>query len=63
MALFEDELPKPPTVHSIGEDLSSLSLEELAARIDLLKSEIGRLEEAISAKQASASAAETFFKR
>ena len=60
---FDDEPAEKPKNHVIGEDLADLSLEELADRIALLKEEIGRLEEAVSGKQATAQAAETFFKR
>jgi uncharacterized small protein (DUF1192 family) len=64
MALFEEELPgKKRAAHEIGEDLAKLSLEELTERIALLKAEIDRLQAAIAEKQASAQAAESFFKR
>ena len=49
--------------HEIGQDLAALSLDELAERIALLRSEIERIEAAIDAKQASAAAADAFFKR
>lgn len=61
---FADDLPKPkPKPHEIGQDLSLLSVFELEERIDLLKEEITRLEAARAAKQASKSAADTFFKK
>jgi uncharacterized small protein (DUF1192 family) len=64
MPLFdEDDRPKKKLAHEIGEDLAKLSLDELAARIDLLKAEIARLEAAADAKRASAETAATFFKR
>jgi uncharacterized small protein (DUF1192 family) len=64
MASLEEDLPrKKKTVHEIGEDLGKLSLHELAERIDMLKAEIARLEAAMAAKKASASAAESYFKR
>ena len=63
MAIFEEEAPKKKRVHEIGEDLSKLSLDELAARVDLLKAEIARLEEAAATKKASAEVAKSFFKR
>jgi uncharacterized small protein (DUF1192 family) len=63
MAIFDEDAPKKKVVHEIGEDLSKLSLDELAERVEILKAEIVRLEEAAAAKRASASAAQTFFKR
>ena len=46
----------------IGSDLSTLSVDELDERIELLKAEIGRIEEEKKQKQSSLSAAEAFFK-
>jgi len=63
MAIFDEEAPKKKAAHEIGEDLSKLSLDELAARADILKAEIGRIEEAAHAKRASAEVAASFFKR
>ena len=59
----EEDAPKKKLSHELGEDLSTLSLDELAERIDLLKQEIVRIEEAIAAKRASAEVAASFFKR
>ena len=47
----------------LGEDISALSAHELEARIVRLEEEIARLREAIRARGATRSAAETFFKR
>ena len=60
-----EETPRQTAVSGpvIGEDLSSLSIEELEKRIVILKSEISRLEQAIVAKNASRLAADQFFKR
>lgn len=58
----DEERPKPKRAHEIGQDLSALSLEEIALRIDLLKEEIVRLEAARASKSASRSAADAFFK-
>ncbi len=58
----EETAPKKPSVHQIGEDLASLSLDELEDRIELLKGEIERLTQAIADKRASADVAATFFK-
>jgi uncharacterized small protein (DUF1192 family) len=64
MAAFdEDDRPKKKIVHEIGQDLTLLSVEELRARIQLMHDEIQRLEADIAGKQASRTAAESFFKR
>jgi uncharacterized small protein (DUF1192 family) len=64
MPLPDDEPPKKKKAgHELGEDLATLSLDDLAARIGLLKAEIERIEAAIRQKQASADVAAAFFKR
>jgi uncharacterized small protein (DUF1192 family) len=63
MPIAEDDQPKRSRAHQVGEDLATLSLDELAARITLLRDEIDRIETAIRAKQASAAAADAVFKR
>jgi uncharacterized small protein (DUF1192 family) len=60
---MDDDLPKKKAVHEIGQDLSLLSVEELAERIAALKAEIARLEASIGAKRASRTSADQFFKR
>jgi uncharacterized small protein (DUF1192 family) len=63
MALFdEDDKPKKPSSHQIGQDLSQLSVEDIEARIEQLNAEIERLAAARAAKTASRAAAESFFK-
>jgi len=66
MARADDEVfgapPKKKIVHEIGENLDTLSADELAERIGLLKAEIERLETARAAKEASRAAAAAFFK-
>jgi uncharacterized small protein (DUF1192 family) len=62
MALFEDDRPKKKPAHELGQDLSLLSVGDLAERIGLLKAEIVRLETDMMAKQASKSAADSLFK-
>lgn len=62
MALFEDDRPKKKLAHELGQDLSLLSVGDLQERIDLLKAEIVRLEEDMTAKMASRSAAALLFK-
>jgi uncharacterized small protein (DUF1192 family) len=48
--------------HEIGQDLTLLSVEELAARVQLLADEIRRLEADMVRKNASRSAADQFSK-
>lgn len=61
-AIDEDDRPKKKLTHEIGQDLALLSVGELRERVAILKDEIARLEEAMSKKQASRSAADQFFK-
>lgn len=62
-AIDDDDRPKKKVVHEIGQDLSLLSVEELAARVQLMRDEIARLETDMAGKRASRSAADQFFKR
>jgi uncharacterized small protein (DUF1192 family) len=66
MAREEDEFFTPkkpaPTTHGVGEPLDALSVDELAARIEILRAEIDRLEAVRQAKSASRAAADAFFK-
>ena len=60
---FEEERPRPkPAAHVIGQDLSTLSLDELAERTAMLRDEIARIEAAIARKRASAAAADAVFR-
>ncbi|PDT90095.1 hypothetical protein CO669_11545 [Bradyrhizobium sp. Y36] len=63
MATEDDDRPRKKISHEIGQDLSLLSVEELAERMLLLKTEIARLEEAATRKRASRDAADSFFKK
>ncbi len=63
MALADDDGAARKPTYAIGQDLSDLSLDELAERVIALRAEITRIEETVRAKQASALAADTFFKR
>lgn len=63
MSFFEDDRPARKLAHEIGQDLSMLSVEELRARMELLRAEIARLEAECAAKGASRAAADSFFKR
>ncbi|MGN6548853.1 MAG: DUF1192 domain-containing protein [Pararhizobium sp.] len=62
MSLFDDERPRRKQEHEIGSDLSLLSVDELDARIALLKAEIERLEAERTSKGASRSAADKLFR-
>jgi uncharacterized small protein (DUF1192 family) len=61
--IFADELTRPkPAAHELGQDLSTLSIAEIDERVEVLKREIARLEEARGRKAASKDAASAFFK-
>ena len=62
-AIDEDDKPKKKVTHEIGQDLTLLSVDELAARIDLLEQEIARLETDMAKKRSTRAAADQFFKR
>lgn len=65
MAVFDDEpgsAPARKVEHVVGEDLSRLSVDELQARVKLLREEIERLEAAANSKSAQRDAANLFFK-
>jgi uncharacterized small protein (DUF1192 family) len=62
MPIEDDDRPRKKISHEIGQDLSLLSVEELAERIALLQAEIERLEAASAKKRASKDAASSFFK-
>jgi uncharacterized small protein (DUF1192 family) len=62
-AIDEDDRPKKKVAHEIGQDLSLLSVEELAARVQLMHDEISRLGADMAGKRAKRAAADQFFKR
>ena len=62
MAIDEDDKPKKKISHEIGQDLTLLSVEELAERIALLNGEIQRLQSSMQLKRATRDAADRFFK-
>ncbi|MGO9132950.1 MAG: DUF1192 domain-containing protein [Methylovirgula sp.] len=49
-------------VHEIGQPIEDLSIEEIALRIDVLRSEIERLDQMRQSKEASRAGAEALFK-
>jgi uncharacterized small protein (DUF1192 family) len=62
MTIEDDDKPRKKVTHEIGQDLSLLSVEELAERIALMTSEIERLQAAMTKKRASKDAANSIFK-
>jgi uncharacterized small protein (DUF1192 family) len=62
-AIDDDDRPKKKIPHEIGQDLTLLSVGELAERVSQLKDEIARIEANMATKQASKSAADMFFKK
>ena len=61
--LDDDDRPRPKVAHDIGQDLALLSVQELEARIALLRGEIERLESDIARKRSTRAAADQFFKQ
>ena len=62
-AIDDDDRPKKKVAHEIGQDLTLLSVDELAARVELMREEIARLEADMAAKRAKRAAADQFFKK
>ncbi|MGO3928268.1 DUF1192 domain-containing protein [Rhodopseudomonas pseudopalustris] len=62
MAIEDDDKPRKKISHEIGQDLSLLSVEELAERVALLEEEILRMQTAMTMKRATREAADRFFK-
>ena len=62
MAIEDDDKPRKKVTHEIGQELSLLSVEELAERIALMTLEIERLQVAVTKKRASRDAANSVFK-
>jgi uncharacterized small protein (DUF1192 family) len=60
---LDDLEPKKVKAYELGQDLSQLSVGELAEIIETLKEEIARVEAARAAKQSSRSVADAAFKR
>jgi uncharacterized small protein (DUF1192 family) len=61
-AMEMDDLPKPKHEHVLGENLETISVDELTNRITALEREIARIRMEINKKQASKDAASAFFK-
>jgi len=60
--MFDDDAVKKPRGHEVGMPIDTMSVEELQERIELLKGEIVRLEQAIAARNKTRSEAESLFK-
>ena len=60
---LDDLEPKKKKVYELGQDLSKLSVGELAELIEELKVEIARVEQVRVAKESSRSAADAAFRR
>ena len=60
---WDDLAPKPKKAVTLGEDLKSLSVAELVARIAALREEIERVEGELEANKAHEAAAAAVFKR
>nr|WP_274423860.1 DUF1192 domain-containing protein [Chelativorans sp. YIM 93263] len=60
---MEEETESGLPGYIIGQELSTLSVEELNQAITLLKDEIARLEQALGTKKGTRAAAESFFRR
>ena len=58
----ENEPKTPATAHVLGEELYTLSVEDLDERIAALQAEIARLEAEKQSKKSSRDAAHAFFK-
>lgn len=59
--MFDDEVKKPKG-HEVGMPIDKMSVEELTDRIAMLEDEIGRLRDAIAARQKSRNDANSVFK-
>lgn len=62
MTFLDDDRPKKKPAAQPGETLAELSVDELAARIQVYRDEIARLEQEMQRKQASLRAAQQFFR-
>ncbi|MVA96388.1 DUF1192 family protein [Nitratireductor sp. CAU 1489] len=61
--IFADDEPKKARPHAIGQDVSLLSEDELAERVEILRGEIARLEAEMKERGSTKAAAEALFRR
>lgn len=59
---FDDDRPKPKPAAAIGDNLATLSVGELEARIKTFEAEIERVREELAKKRAHEAAASALFK-
>lgn len=59
---WDEPKEKPWSVVQLGEDLDAISIDELRGRIETLREEILRYEQAITRKEAQRSQADAIFK-
>ncbi|UUP17440.1 DUF1192 domain-containing protein [Nitratireductor thuwali] len=62
MGIEDEDAVKGNPQFTLGQDLSTLSVEELRRSIDLLQKEIARIEQEIAAKDSTKATAEAVFK-
>jgi uncharacterized small protein (DUF1192 family) len=60
---WDDLKPKPVKAITVGEELTTLSVADLEARIVVLSGEIDRIKAELAAKKAHEAAASALFKR
>lgn len=60
--MFDEEPVKKPRAHEVGMPIETMSVEELGERIEILKAEIVRLEDAVAARKQTKAAADSLFK-
>ncbi len=63
MASIDEERPKKPTGHVVGQDIALLSVAELSERIAQLETEIERIGAERTQRGATKTAAEALFRR
>ena len=61
--MIDEDAPKPKRQYMIGQPLDTMSVSDLAEAAELLRAEIGRLDQARLAKTGAMSAAEKLFSK
>lgn len=60
--MFDEDAPKKLKTHEVGMPIDTMAVDELNERIGLLEAEIGRLRDAVAARQKTKAAADSLFK-